>query len=138
MILEERIGLKDILPKRLKKTDYIVIMLCGLLLLVIATPTGSKINLKNGVKDNLAATSDEIRLKNVLEKMNGVGRVEIMINKKEEQKTNLFGDEKQQVEGIVVVAEGADYPSVNKDIMEAIMALFDVEAHKIKIVKMSL
>ncbi len=42
-----------------------------------------------------------------------------------------------RVEGIVVVAEGAGYGSVNKNITEMIQALFDVEAHKIKVVKMT-
>ena len=40
------------------------------------------------------------------------------------------------VEGVVVVAQGGDRPEVSKNITEAIVALFDIEPHKIKIVKM--
>lgn len=40
------------------------------------------------------------------------------------------------VEGVVVVAQGGDRPEVRKNITEAIVALFDIEPHKIKIVKM--
>ena len=40
------------------------------------------------------------------------------------------------VEGVVVVAQGGDKPEVRKNITEAIVALFDIEPHKIKIIKM--
>lgn len=41
-----------------------------------------------------------------------------------------------RVEGVVVVAQGAGSGTVNKSITEMVQALFDVEAHKIKVVKM--
>ncbi|MGN1145902.1 MAG: hypothetical protein ACI4R5_05585, partial [Acetatifactor sp.] len=40
------------------------------------------------------------------------------------------------VEGVVVVAEGAGSGSVNRNITEIIQALFGVEAHKVRVVKM--
>ena len=40
-----------------------------------------------------------------------------------------------RVEGIVVVAEGGNHSVVVKNITEAVSALFDVDVHKIKIVK---
>jgi len=40
------------------------------------------------------------------------------------------------VEGVIVIAEGGDNPVVVKEISEAIMALFSVQAHKIKVMKM--
>ncbi len=40
------------------------------------------------------------------------------------------------VEGVVVVAEGAGSGRVSRDITEVVQALFGVEAHKIKVVKM--
>ena len=42
-----------------------------------------------------------------------------------------------KVEGVLVVAEGGDDPRVISDISDTVMALFRVEAHKIKVVKMS-
>ncbi len=42
-----------------------------------------------------------------------------------------------QVQGVLVVAEGGDDSYVNIAIVEAIQALFDVDVHKIKIVKMN-
>lgn len=41
-----------------------------------------------------------------------------------------------QVEGVVVVAEGAGNGTVNRTIVEIVQALFGVEAHKVKVVKM--
>lgn len=41
-----------------------------------------------------------------------------------------------QVEGVVVVCEGAGIGTVNRDVTEAVQVLFAIEAHKIKVVKM--
>ncbi len=42
-----------------------------------------------------------------------------------------------EIEGVLVVAEGGDNSYVNLAIVDAIQALFDVDVHKIKIVKMN-
>lgn len=41
-----------------------------------------------------------------------------------------------RIEGVVVVAEGANSGTVNHTIVELVQALFGVEAHKVKVVKM--
>lgn len=41
-----------------------------------------------------------------------------------------------RVEGVLVLAQGAGTGSVSKNISEAIQALFDIDAHKIRVVKM--
>lgn len=40
------------------------------------------------------------------------------------------------VEGVVVIAQGADQPEVRRNIIEAIQVLFDIDMNKISIVKM--
>ena len=40
-----------------------------------------------------------------------------------------------KVEGIVVIAQGGENAVVVKNITEAIQALFDVDTHKIKVMK---
>lgn len=40
------------------------------------------------------------------------------------------------IEGVVVITQGGDRPEVSKNITEAIVALFDIEPNKIKVVKM--
>lgn len=42
-----------------------------------------------------------------------------------------------EVEGVLVVAEGGGNPQVAKNISDAVLALFPVEVHKIKVVKMN-
>lgn len=42
-----------------------------------------------------------------------------------------------RVEGVVVVAQGAGTGNINKSITDVVQALFDVEAHKVKVVKMN-
>lgn len=41
-----------------------------------------------------------------------------------------------QVEGVVVVAQGAGTGNINRSITDVVQALFNVEAHKVKVVKM--
>ncbi len=41
-----------------------------------------------------------------------------------------------QIEGVLVVAQGAGSGTVNRTIVEIVQALFGVEAHKVKVVKM--
>lgn len=41
-----------------------------------------------------------------------------------------------EVAGVLVAAQGAGHAAVSKEIMEAVMALFGVDAHKIKVMKM--
>lgn len=40
-----------------------------------------------------------------------------------------------KVEGVVVISPGGDQPVVTKNITEAVQALFDIDTHKIRIVK---
>lgn len=40
-----------------------------------------------------------------------------------------------EIEGVLVIAQGGDSPTVAKNISEAILALFPVDAHKIKVMK---
>ncbi|MEE1313487.1 MAG: stage III sporulation protein AG [Lachnospiraceae bacterium] len=41
-----------------------------------------------------------------------------------------------EIEGVVVIAKGGNSASVQKNITEAVTALFDVPAHKVKVLKM--
>ncbi len=113
----------------------LICLLIGIFLLVICIPTGSK---KAGNEEGMAKTAEivndtevellEQRLEEMLKKIQGVGQVEVMIT---------VSGEYNQVEGVAVVAEGADIPQVKQDIMETAQALFPVAAHKIKVCKMT-
>jgi stage III sporulation protein AG len=115
------------------KTDWLIFILLGVLVLIVAVPTGSA----EEKTENAVVQSDEEtypdsvqeQLAAILTRMEGVGKVRVMIT---------FSDEKQlAVSGVVVVAEGGDSPQVQTKIRDAVMSLFDVEAHKVIVVKMS-
>lgn len=42
-----------------------------------------------------------------------------------------------EIGGVLVLAQGGNHPEVAADITEAVMALFGIEAHKIKVMKMN-
>lgn len=123
----------------------------------------------------------EAHLTEILEDMEGVGRVRVMVtikssqelvvekeesasrsstNEKDAQGGSRVGGQwengesvvyrtdgslsepyvvktlKPQVEGVLVVAEGAGTGNINRTITEIVQALFGVEAHKVKVVRM--
>ncbi len=195
--------------KELKKENFIVILLIGVLLLVIAWPVSEKeddVIIKSGISDTVNATIVQTQaeegegtqgagqewlayadflentLEEVLSTMEGAGKVKVMVTLKSSGETivekdvttgidastqvnadggshNTSGNEKTgetvyvqqdrisypyvkqiispQVAGVVVSVQGADNQTINKNITEAIQALFGIEAHKIKIIKMS-
>ncbi len=47
----------------------------------------------------------------------------------------VYKEYEPEIQGVVVIAQGADNALVKKEILEAIKALFAIEPHKIKIIK---
>lgn len=184
--------MQKIKEKKLKRSDWLILVLAGILILIIALPTDTKekkqaekskenISKENNTKE---ASKDEIerKLEDILEKIDGAGDVKVMItyqdsgtqvvekdkntseNSLEEsdstggvrstkeqqlQESTVYEDADAgntpfvskellpKVEGILIVASGGDNQKVKQNISEAVLALFQVEAHRIKIVKMS-
>lgn len=122
-----------------KSNKYFIYILVGVLILVVLFPSNSVLDTKKATsaQEMITETEVESQLKRVLSAMEGVGEVEVMITREGTQNT-MFGSENksQKVSGVVVVAEGAGIPSVNERILNAVKALFSVDAHKISIVKM--
>lgn len=108
-----------------KKNQWLILLLVGILLVVIAIPTKSGTEEK-GIVDskNWSATETEQRLENILSQMQGSGEVHVMITYRQEN----------QVEGVVVVAEGGEQGVIVQKITEVVRALFDVDSHKIKVI----
>jgi stage III sporulation protein AG len=184
--------MQKIKEKKLKRSDWMILVLAGILILIIALPTDTKekkqaeeakenISKEN---DTMEASKDEIerKLEDILEKIDGAGDVKVMItyqdsgtqvvekdkntsenSLEESDSTGGVRSTKEQqlqestvyeeadagntpfvskellpkVEGILIVASGGDNQKVKQNISEAVLALFQVEAHRIKIVKMS-
>ena len=77
----------------------------------------------------------------------GAGGIRTIIQTEQEEesiKKQTSGEElpyvvkelEPEVEGVVVIAEGSKRGTVDLDIVEAVQALFDLPAHKIKVLKM--
>ncbi|MDD3279178.1 MAG: stage III sporulation protein AG [Lachnospiraceae bacterium] len=177
--------------KGMKKEQLLIYGLLAGLLFVVAVPAKktagtAETQTKTAAEKVSREPEDlcrrmEAQLAAALSRMDGVGKVEVMItlessskkevekdvptskNSQEEtadgRKTSTLSDSSEettvyekdasggqtpyvvseimpQVRGVLVVAEGADNPQVVSQISEGIMALFRVEAHKIKVVKM--
>lgn len=170
--------------KVLKKEQLLIGVLIGILLLVIVIPVPEEkqeeenIVTENTEERKTASDSLEMQLKEVLQKVSGVGKVEVLITYKDYgkvivEKDQTFSEEQVQeqdssggtrntttsrneqqtifdageepyvvqemlpeIEGILVVAQGAGNDSVKNQIQATIEALFGLDAHKISIMKM--
>lgn len=105
----------------------------------MALPTGGKENKSADSSYNRELTQRELlerELEQILSRVEGVGEVQVLLTWQEEKA--LFSENTVQgtVTGILVAAKGADNPVVIRNIQQAVMALFQVEAHKIKVMKM--
>ena len=118
------------------KNNLLIIALVGVMLLVITMPVGkSKSTLPTVQTDEQESIEVEERLEKVLKNTEGVGEVRVMITGCD-QGSAFDEKESGNVQGVVVVAEGAEDAAVKKKIQDIVLALFPIEAHKIEIVKM--
>ena len=133
--------ISEFLQKGMTKQQWIVILLLGLLLSVIALPVSKKSSTPKQtiLMDNSTQSTDEIqsslerRLQNILENVEGVGEVKVMLMTEEQQ--GIYRSGETEVRGVLIAAEGASDPVVVQKIQQAVMALFQIEAHKIKKMK---
>lgn len=167
--------------KKMDKTKWLVLGLSGILLLVVALPTGQiketkedaalQESLSSQQAETVQADSYEKKLTSNLEQvlrcMDGVGDVRVMLtfrdsgenivekdivksqneaNTQYQESAVLTESEGRQpyismqkmpaVEGVLVIAQGGGDSNVKQTILDAVLALFPIEAHKVKIVKM--
>ena len=129
------------LREKLGKQQWIVLLLLGLLLSVIALPV-SKGNSDTAGEKHLTASQTtqeqkselEEKLENLLENAEGVGKVKVMLM--EDGGQGVYSAGETEVTGVLIVAEGADNAVTVQKIQQAVMALFQIDAHKIRIMKM--
>lgn len=128
------------IEKKEKIKNLILVLAAGLILLVVSVPGlwTKKSSEKTMPKETVLETykepvgnSAERRLGAILSKIRGVGEVESMI---------VFrgGDENGEIEGILIVAEGAEKAEIVRDISDATEALFGIPKHKIIILPMQM
>ena len=153
-----------------------IVLLCGILLILLSYGKGGSAGENNEAETGAVPVEDqqtdmeqykikrEQELKELLQKVDGVGKVELMLTLKgsnekvtlkdntykgedTEEETVLIEDsdrnsspyilqEKEpEVEGVVIVCEGGEDAATKREISEAVCALFQIESHKIKILK---
>ena len=116
--------------------EWGILLLLGILLLVAGLPVSRKTN-KTIQTQSTEKTRLESRLEELLSGVEGVGKVEVIIMTGDEGNDNSFSMNGQiSVTGVLVSAEGAGSAVVVQDIQKAIMALFQIEANKIRVMKM--
>ena len=125
------------------KSSWLILLLAGILLLVIAMPASSDTAADSSVsdfswtkEDSIEKTLLEEKLASLLESVEGVGAVQVMIMTGEEDSDGFYSSGTEKVTGVLVSAEGANRSVIVKNIQDAVMALFQVDAHKIKVMKM--
>lgn len=174
--------IKSFLSER-SKTDFLIVFFLGILLMIVAIPTGQNTEEKKGnsteVKTKEAMGQGENgmdaldykrelekQLESLLAKMEGTGKCKVMItlsdqgrvyvdknvrseDGKQEQETVVYRladgegpyvirQDYPQIEGVVVVTQGGGNAKTVAQISNAVMSLFQIEPHKITVVKMSL
>lgn len=181
--------------RKMKREQWIVCGLAGLLLLVIATPvkkadssdpagenTKEQDAVNTGQQTADIRTEYEQQLTEALSQVDGVGDVKVTVtmestgkkivekdNPQDEetssqkdnegaesntqssstQETTVYAENENgsqtpyvssetypEIRGVLVVADGGGNPVIAQQIQEAVMALFHVDAHKIKVLKM--
>lgn len=116
--------------------EWGVFLLLGILLLVAGLPVTRK-NSKTAEDQNAEKTRLESRLEELLSNVEGVGEVEVIIMTGDEGNTENFSISiKNEVTGVLVAAQGAGSAVTVQNIQQAIMALFQIDANKIRIMKM--
>ncbi|MCI8634862.1 MAG: stage III sporulation protein AG [Eubacterium sp.] len=179
------------------KSQWTILILAGVLLMVIAIPTNSPKKEGGDLTKDLAAeppledTDDlkdyaaelEGRLEAALSQIEGAGRVKAMVtledagesviekdtvnetsdlqetdsaggnrieksmqtsrqsvyNETDSEKTPFVGREMTpKIAGVLVIAEGGENTAVKQNISEAVMALFQIDVNRIKVVKMNI
>lgn len=140
--LESQKSSSSWMPKGSSKQKWAVLLLVGLILAVCALPVekkekqsvSSSVYSFSEQKEEAGLTETEAKLKRLLESISGVGRVEVMIYASSPSFSSL--EESGKVTGVLVVAQGADNPQTVLKIQEAVMSLFQIDAHKMKVMKM--
>ena len=179
--------------KKWDKSQWMILVLVGVLLMVIALPTGEKKEKKNGAQPEAQNEEESVlqkddyvgelerKLANSLSKIDGAGRVEVMITLEdggesvvekdtvsessdlsesdpsgglrtekslqtsqttvyEEEGVTPFVEKERmpKIAGVFVAAQGGDHTAVKQNISDAVMALFQIDVNRIKVVKMNM
>ena len=153
---------------------FMLVVVCGVFLLILSYSGEGERSTTEEVNTEVASDEDgslekykqarEEELKELLQKVDGVGKAEVMITLKasnekvtlkdntnkggtNEEKTVLvenserdsspyiIQEKEPEIEGIVIVCQGGYDSVIKREITDAVSALFSIQSHKIKIMK---
>ena len=82
------------------------------------------------------ASNEKVTLKDNTNRENGSEEETVLIEDSDRNSSPYVIQEKEpELEGVVVVCDGGDDAGVKREITEAVSALFQIESHKIKVMK---
>lgn len=82
------------------------------------------------------ASNEKVTLKDNTSKENSLEEETVLIEDSDKNSAPYVVQEREpELEGVVVVCEGGDNAAVKREITDAVSALFQIESHKIKIMK---
>lgn len=122
--------------RSIKHIEIILAVLFGLIILLVYFSTTSSVS---SSKNNIRASSEvlvyinevEQKLENLLAKIDGVGKVKVMIMC--DSNIELDPDIVPEITSVVVVASGATDTWVKLDIIKAVQALLTVKSANIEV-----
>lgn len=120
----------------MEKKKILILLIVGLAIVACSYPMNRFAKTSSNVVEETLDEKEtyeknlETRLANTLSRANGIGKVKVMVTLKNES-----NEETSQIEGVVVIAQGADENRVKTEIYETVQALFGVPLHKIKVLK---
>lgn len=120
----------------MEKKKILILLIVGLVIVAFSYPMNRFAKTSSNIVEETLDEKEtyeknlEARLANTLSRANGIGKVKVMVTLKNES-----NEETSQIEGIVVIAQGADENRVKTEIYETVQALFGVPLHKIKVLK---
>jgi stage III sporulation protein AG len=118
--------------KSMGQEKILLLLLAGIAMIAFSYPMENLINQTSSnnastiEESQLQTNNDEQRLAQILSKTEGIGKVEVMVT------TN---QESSEIEGVLILASGADNTKIKTQIYETVQALFGVPLHKIKVLK---
>lgn len=122
-----------------KKIIIFVVALVGVLLMLL-TISSEKNEPEENISENYKEELEE-ELTKLCSQIDGVGkcRVSVSFSVGESYKysgNKLISTTPPKVDGVVVIAEGADKTNVKKDIIECMTSLFDIGTNRVCVMKM--
>ena len=145
--------LNDFLSKYVNNKSLYIIIIIGIVFMLLPSFSGEKNN--NSKPQGYDEYSDEARLSQILSKVSGAGKVNVMITYYGTSGYDLEFEEKRgevssensvvmdgnspfiksefypQVKGVIIVSSGAKSSTVKKNLSDAAAAVLEVSSHKI-------